>query len=218
MKCCTISWQLAASTVNFRKHSRQTPSGDIPPNHWLKPHTGLGARWILFLSSSLLPDSGTVFFCPAQVRRLCHCLWFMSGLTLRMQHLHLISRISLCIVALDVLTPTSSILNVWAWQSYQKQQLFTLLVHLFLPLQFLWIRLDTALWTPSILSNDVLGLTLLVRDVNDGSCFNYLFFESFRHLLSQLSSPWLWAYLSLSPLTQTERPLQVFQVNRLLRL
>lgn len=122
IKCCTISWNLAALTVDFRKHSGPTRAGDMAPDH----HTTTTS-----MPNSVpdfVPDSGSfqmtckIYFSqkrghwtpepqsfyllsPGKMSRLA-----VSGsgaAWLEERNLKRVSRNCFCIVALVVLSPAS---------------------------------------------------------------------------------------------------------------
>ncbi len=106
MKCSKISWQMAALTVDFRKHSVPTPADDMAAqiitdcgNFTLdfKQHGFCASPLFLQTLGPWFPNEmqnllssekrtldhwATVqlFFSTAQVRCFWHCLWFRSGL------------------------------------------------------------------------------------------------------------------------------------------
>ena len=119
------------------------------------------------------------FLSLAQTRRFWRCLLFKSGLTQGMRQLKPMSCIRLCVVVLEALTP-AAVHSLWISPTFLNGLCFTILSrvrlslllvhcflpHLFLPFAALLICLDTALWTASLFSNDLLCLGLLVQGVN----------------------------------------------------
>ena len=100
-----------------------------------------------------------VLFSLAQIRHFWHCLLLRSDLTSGVQHLKPMSMIRLWVVGLDALTPASvhslwsspTLLNGLFLTVLSRLQSYLLLVLLFLlyfslPLDFLLMCFDTALW------------------------------------------------------------------------
>ena len=116
------------------------------------------------------------FFSLAQVRRFWRCLFLRSGLTRGIRHLKPVSRIHLCVVALHLLTP-ASVHSLWSSPTFLNGLLLTflsrlqsslLIVHLFLshfslPLNFIFMCFDTALWNIHSLAISFWGFPSLLR-------------------------------------------------------
>ena len=140
------------------------------------------------------------FFSLAQVRCFWCCLLFTSGLTRGIRHLKSMSRIRLCVVVLDAVTP-ASVCSLWSSHTLlnglflmilYRLRSSLLLVHVFLPHNFLLMCFDTALWEhPAFFAITFWGFTSLWR------VSVMVFCTTVRWAVS----PWLWSLLN-----QTERP------------